>query len=99
MVIDVAPVFGSLNAKTIKELDDNVLITIAGRTKAIAQIPIKDRTYKKIVELFSQSPLIEMDGNGLSKSDSLIKNNQASFKTDGSPNAAIVKEVSIALIL
>ncbi|KAJ4115367.1 hypothetical protein NW768_011219 [Fusarium equiseti] len=94
MVIDVAPVFGTLDAKTVKELDDNVIVIIAGMTKAIAQIPVKDRTYEKIVELFSQSPLVKMDGKGTSKSDSLIKNDQAQFKTDGSPDAAIVKEVA-----
>ena len=94
MVVDVAPVFGKLNAQTIKELDDDLLIIIAGMTKSIAHVPAKDRTYNKVLETFSQSPLVRADGHGISKSDSLIKNDAAQFKTDGSPDAAIVKEVS-----
>ncbi|KAF5632673.1 hypothetical protein F52700_6209 [Fusarium sp. NRRL 52700] len=94
MIVDIGPVFGELNAKTVGTLDDNLLIVIAGMTKSIAKIPVKDRTYEKTVALFSQSPLVQVEGTGVSKSDSLIKQDSAAFHTNGSPDAKIVKEVA-----
>ncbi|RBA17355.1 hypothetical protein FPRO05_02079 [Fusarium proliferatum] len=97
VVVDVGPVFGQLNEQTVGKLDENVQIMIAGMTKSIAGIPIPERTYEKILALFSQSPLVQVHGNGISKSDSLIKQSDSEFKTDGSPDDKIVQEVSAYL--
>ncbi|QGI77199.1 hypothetical protein CEK25_003928 [Fusarium fujikuroi] len=94
VIVDVGPVFGQLNEQTVGKLDENVQIMIAGMTKSIAGIPIPERTYEKILALFSQSPLVQVHGNGISKSDSLIKQSDSEFKTDGSPDDKIVQEVA-----
>ncbi|KAG4252837.1 hypothetical protein FPRO03_08286 [Fusarium proliferatum] len=94
VIVDVGPVFGQLNEQTVGKLDENVQIMIAGMTKSIAGIPIPERTYEKILALFSQSPLVQVHGNGISKSDSLIKQSDSEFRTDGSPDDKIVQEVA-----
>lgn len=92
MVVNVGLVFGKLNAQTVGDLDEDVLITIASMTKDIAKVPIPKRTYDNISLLFSQRPLVQALGDDISRADSLIKEDDAALNTNGS---LIVQDVSI----
>ncbi|KAF5632674.1 hypothetical protein F52700_6210 [Fusarium sp. NRRL 52700] len=90
----LAPSFGTLNGDTIKKLDDEMKIMIVGLTKALAKLPANQRSWDTIVSLCAQNPLLAPLDEGVSRSDSLIKNSSGDFKTDGSPDSGIVKEVN-----
>lgn len=78
----------------MKELDDELQIMIAGTMKTLAKIPDQDRSWDKLMSALLQNPLMEPDGPPIFKADSLSKGDTNVFKVDGSPDSAIVREVS-----
>ena len=90
---DLAPAFGKLNSTSLQALDDELKIMIAGLTKQIGKIPSKNRTWESVVELCIQSDFLQGFGDEIARSDKLIKSSTSDFRTNGSPNDIIVKEV------
>jgi hypothetical protein len=74
-------------------------IMILGLTKDLAQLSPKERTWKALVSKGAQNPLLAPLDDGVMKTDSLIKRSSSDFKTDGSPDDSIVKEVSLSVVI
>lgn len=87
--------FGKLTKESVKMMDEKLKILIAGTVRELQKIPSDQLSWDKVVSIFNQNSLMERMGNSeINKSDKLIKDRGTSaFKCDGSPDAAIVKEV------
>lgn len=93
--LDLAPSYGSLNSEAIKKMDDELKIMIAGTMKDLGKVPQNERNWDKVISVFMQNPLLEPHSDPqVFRADKVIKNSSGDFKFDGSPNAAIVQEVS-----
>ena len=90
---ELAPSFGKLNSETIKKLDDEMKIMILGLTKDLAKLKPEQRTWEALISKCAQNPLLAPLDDGVTVADSLIKSSSNFFKTDGSPDDGIVREV------
>lgn len=90
---DLAPSFGELSSETVQEIDDELKVMIFSLTKQLANLPPGERTWDHIVSLCAQSPLLEALDDRAWRSDNFIQ--ETDFKTDGSPDASMVKEVCL----
>jgi hypothetical protein len=92
---NLAASFGKLNKESVKMMDEKLKILIAGTVRELQKLPSDQLSWDKVVSIFNQNSLMERMGNSeINKSDKLIKDRGTSaFKFDGSPDAAIVKEV------
>ncbi|KAF9271050.1 hypothetical protein BGZ68_004329, partial [Mortierella alpina] len=91
---DLAPSFGKLNQASVKDLDEKLKVMIAGTTRAIDRLPANHRSWENITSTIAQNSLLQPLDDGIAKSDKLIKDGGTNFfKTDGSPDPTIVKEV------
>jgi hypothetical protein len=93
LIVGLAPDYNNLDRKSIKMLDDNLKVMIAGTVKATAMIPPSERSWDRIVSAMMQCPLIEPAGVAVQRTDSLVKSGTDVVKFDGSPDSAIVGEV------
>ncbi|CAM9204320.1 unnamed protein product, partial [Choristocarpus tenellus] len=93
LVFALAPSFGQLNSQSVKTMDDELKVIIAGTTRLIAKL--KDKSWQNVIGALTQNSLLEpMNESEISRSDKLIKDGGTSaFKFDGSPDSTIVKEV------
>jgi fructose-1,6-bisphosphatase/sedoheptulose 1,7-bisphosphatase-like protein len=89
----LAPSFGTLTSTSVKALDDNLKVMIAGTMRALAQVPVQQRSWEKIVSVMMQNPLIEPDAASIYHADKLLKEETNFFKVDGSPDQDVVKGV------
>lgn len=91
----LAASFGTLTKDSVKLMDEKLLILIAGTIRELQKIPSNELSWDKVISIFSQNSLMERVGNSeINKTDKLIKDyGTSAFKFDGSPDAAIVKEV------
>jgi len=90
----LAPSYGTLTSEAVKAMDEHLKIIIAGTTNALAKVT--DKSWENIVSTLQQNTLIEPMDDGLETSDKLIKDyGTSAFKTDGSPDQTIVKEVTV----
>jgi hypothetical protein len=92
----LAPSYGTLDKESIKMLDDNLKVMIAGTLRALEfrqkQGPL---FWDDLLLALMQNSLLELADDGkVDRADRLIKEGTNVFKFDGSPDAAIVKEVS-----
>ena len=87
----LAPSYGALTSDAIKDLDEDLKIMIAGTMKLLAKHT--DRSWQGVLSTMMQNPFIEPDGATIERSEMLIKNSASDFKFDGSPDAAVVREV------
>lgn len=87
--------YGKLNSESIKMMDEKLKVLISGTVRALKAIPKDQLSWEKVQSVFSQNPLMERVGNSeIRRSDKIIKNRGVSaFKFDGSPDAAIVREI------
>ena len=92
---NLAASFGTLNKESVKMMDEKLKILIAGTVRELQNIPTYKLAWDKVVSIFNQNSLMERIGQSeINNSDKLIKDRGTSaFKFDGSPDAAIVKEV------
>ncbi|KAF9080337.1 hypothetical protein BGX27_005521 [Mortierella sp. AM989] len=91
---DLAPSFGKLNKDSLKGLDNELKVMIAGTTRAIERLPTNQRTWENVTSTLAQNSLLKPLDDGIAKSDKLIKDYGSSFfKFDGSPDPSIVREV------
>ena len=89
----LAPDYNNLDRESIKMLDDNLKVMIAGTVKAIAMIPPSKRSWDRIVSAMMQCSLLEPAGVAVQRTDSLVKSGTDVVKFDGSPDSVIVREV------
>ncbi|KAF3069754.1 hypothetical protein GL218_07868 [Daldinia childiae] len=94
LTVKLAPAYGDLNNESIKTIDERLKVMIAGAVKTIDKIAPTERTWDRVVGAMMQCPLMEPDGEAIKRTDKLIKSGINVFKFDGSPDIAIVKEVS-----
>ncbi|KAJ6568538.1 hypothetical protein B0H19DRAFT_1065364 [Mycena capillaripes] len=91
--LNLAPSFGELASNSVKDLDDELKIMIAGTMRSIAQVPAPQRSWEKILEVMMQNPLLEPEAFGTSRADKFVKEEVDFFKLDGSPDSLSVREV------
>jgi len=91
--VDLAPSFGELNQESVKMMDDELKIMISGTLHLLEKIPPKERTWDKVMSTMMQASLLEPSDGKVDRVDKLLKSGVNVFKFDGSPDAAIVKEV------
>lgn len=95
LTVALAPSYGELTKSSIKSIDEDLKVMIAGTVKTLANIPSSERTWDKIVSTMMQCSIVEPAGEAITRADALIKSGTNVFKFDGSPDVAIVKEVFI----
>ncbi|BBN18732.1 hypothetical protein MPTK1_8g05000 [Marchantia polymorpha subsp. ruderalis] len=88
---DLAPSYGKLTSDSVKALDENLKIMIAGTLTTIGKLT--DKSWKSVLGTMMQHPLLEPDSAEVARADKLIKASSSAFKFDGSPDAQIVREV------
>ncbi|KAJ7476511.1 hypothetical protein FB451DRAFT_1460612 [Mycena latifolia] len=91
--LKLAPSFGELTSASVKDLDDQLKIMIAATMRALAKVPVQQRSWETILGVMMQNPLLEPEMSGISRADRLVKEETNVFKVDGSPDANIVREV------
>jgi len=90
----LAPSFGTLNKDSVLTMDNGLKVILSGTLRTLRNIPEGDRTWDTIMQAVRQNALLETTPpDEVTRVDSLIKEGQYTFKFDGSPDAAIVKEV------
>lgn len=91
---DLAPAYGTITKESVQELDDHLKVMISGTLRTLKSIPEGQRDWDKIMDTLMQTSILELDTQGqVDRTDSFIKRGQHVFRFDGSPDAAIVKEV------
>ncbi|BBN08865.1 hypothetical protein MPTK1_4g15100 [Marchantia polymorpha subsp. ruderalis] len=88
---NLAPSYGDLTSDSVKALDENLKIMIAGTLITIGKLA--DKSWKSILSTMMQHELLEPFHKEVARSDKLIKESSSDFKFDGSPDALIVREV------
>jgi len=94
--LSLAPSYGpegKLTSAAVKTMDDHLKIMIAATMKSLSQLKPEDRSWDRVMSNMMQNPLLEPSTDALNRADKLIKHEAHNFKFDGSPDAAIVKEV------
>lgn len=90
---DLAPAFGNLNSSTIQEMDDQLKIMIAAAMMQLTKV--RERSWPDVVTTMVQTFLLEPEGNIVARTEKLIKEGTAAFKSDGTYDGDIVGEVRI----
>ncbi|OBZ69817.1 hypothetical protein A0H81_10529 [Grifola frondosa] len=96
LTIKLAPSFGTLDASSIKDLDEELKVMIAGTHRALADIPPQQRTFDKVVEICLKNAVLEMDTNPsfcVDKTDYMTKADTDYFKLARRKDKRVVEEV------
>ncbi|KAJ7827804.1 hypothetical protein B0H13DRAFT_2680337 [Mycena leptocephala] len=92
----LAPSFGTLTRESIKGMDEQLKIMIAGTHRELEKVPAKDRSWDKVISVFMQNPLIEpvetLTAN-IVRADKLIKVGSNFFKVERQYDDGVVREV------
>ncbi|KAH9886198.1 hypothetical protein C8Q73DRAFT_282765 [Cubamyces lactineus] len=94
--LDLAPSFGKLTQESVKSMDKELKVMIAGTMHALEKERKKGEgiPWETVVSVMTQNPLLEPNGDEIVRSDKLIKEGHGLFKFDGSPDQAIVEQVN-----
>ncbi|SCV30712.1 uncharacterized protein FFB14_03188 [Fusarium fujikuroi] len=91
---DLAPSFGK-DGQDLKEsmraIDDRLKIMVAATMMTLARQ--NDKSWDAVVRTMMQNEIAMPDGEGIARSDTLVRNSLNDFKFDGGPDASIVREV------
>ena len=86
--------FGKLNKNSVKAMDENMKVMIAGTMRALRKAsgngPL---TWDKVMATMSQCPVLEAADGKVDRSGHLYKDSKAWFRLDHSPREGIVQEV------
>eukprot|EP01023_Acetabularia_acetabulum_P032639 TRINITY_DN304_c0_g1_i1.p1 TRINITY_DN304_c0_g1~~TRINITY_DN304_c0_g1_i1.p1 ORF type:complete len:280 (-),score=70.01 TRINITY_DN304_c0_g1_i1:445-1284(-) len=92
--VGLAPSFGTLDKESVKMMDDELKVMIAGVTRAIAKLDPNSRSWDNVISLLNQNSLIQQVADSeITRSDKLIKDGTNYFKFDGSADLDTVREV------
>ncbi|KAF5708865.1 hypothetical protein FGLOB1_6235 [Fusarium globosum] len=90
----LAPSFGK-DGQDLKEsmraIDDRLKIMVAATMMTLARQ--NDKSWDAVVRTMMQNEIAMPDGEGIARSDTLVRNSLNDFKFDGGPDASIVREV------
>lgn len=88
--VNLAPSFGKLESVAVR-----AEIILAHIQKILGNIPAEERSWERVMSIMDNDSLLEPAGEqAVVRTDSLAHRGTNVFKFDGSPDAAIVKEVS-----
>lgn len=89
---NLAASYGTLTSASIKELDENLKVMIAGTLRKMGKLP--DYNWDTVVSCMMQNPLLErIEDSLIHRADKLIKKGSNFFKFSGEPDQTIVREV------
>ncbi|KAL2886819.1 hypothetical protein HOO65_060649 [Ceratocystis lukuohia] len=71
--VDLAPSYGGLSKESIKLLDSNLKVMIAGTVRMIKKIPPSQRKWKTIEQAFTENNLVESSGEPVHRKNMLLK--------------------------
>ena len=85
--------YGKLNSSTVRDLDDNTKVMIAGAVRKLNKLP--EKTWDSAISSMMQNPVIEAVPDGaVNRSDKVIKNGAGDFMVPGGdPNPTTFEEV------
>ncbi|KAJ7083765.1 hypothetical protein C8R44DRAFT_753330 [Mycena epipterygia] len=89
----LAPSFGELTSTSVKDLDNELKIMIAGTMRTLDKAPVQQRSWERVLEIMMENPLLEPEASGISRTDKFLKEETNVFKLDGSPDPNIAREV------
>ncbi|KAL1900762.1 hypothetical protein Cpir12675_000776 [Ceratocystis pirilliformis] len=89
--VDLAPSYGGLSKESIKLLDSNLKVMIAGTVRMIKKIPPSQRKWKTIEQAFTEKNHVESSGEPVHRKDMLLKKEVHAFKMSGAADVDIVK--------
>ncbi|KAF8206651.1 hypothetical protein K438DRAFT_1962983 [Mycena galopus ATCC 62051] len=92
----LAPSFGNLTRESIKAMDEQLKIMIAGTNRELEKTPAEERTWDKIIAILMQNPLIEPVDTptaNIVRADKLIKQDSNWFKVDRHKDDGVAREV------
>ncbi|KAI0039878.1 hypothetical protein FA95DRAFT_969147 [Auriscalpium vulgare] len=93
--LDLAPSLGTLTKDSMIMMDDKLKVLIAGMMRELAKLKlVTNLSWEQVVSVCMQDPLMEPFDEPISKKDNFTKEGKHAFKFDGSPDPAIVQEVS-----
>lgn len=88
---DLAPAFGKLDKATIREMDDQLKVMIAGAMMQLTKV--RERSWQDVVAAMVQNMLLEPEGDVVTRAEQLTKDGTEEFKSDG-----IVLEVRVHFV-
>lgn len=91
----LASSFGSLDRESIKLMNDQLKIMIAGTTRTISKMPPQDRTWNQVVSTLKLNPHVEPAGDEIVREDNLIKTGWNIFRVGSSRDPVVIREVNI----
>ncbi|KAI0740170.1 hypothetical protein C8Q76DRAFT_790639 [Earliella scabrosa] len=94
--VDLAPSFGTLNQQSVKEMDEELKVMIAGTVRLLESHRERNRNpmdWETINSLFMQNPLLEPVDAPVLRSEKLIKADKSFFKFNETPSRSVVEEV------
>ena len=88
----LAASYGTLTSESIKELDKELKVMIAGTLRKMEKLP--DYKWETVVSCMMQNPLLErMEDSLIHRADKLIKKGSNFFKFSREPDKTVVREV------
>lgn len=81
----------------MRAIDDRLKIMVAATMMTLSRQ--NDKSWDAIVRTMMQNEIAIPDGEGIARSDTLVRNNLNDFKFDGGPDASIVKEVRFTILI
>lgn len=89
---NLAASYGTLTSESIKELDEQLKVMIAGTLRKMEKLP--DYKWETVVSCMMQNPLLErIEDSLIHRADKLIKKGSNFFKFSGKPDPTVVREV------
>ncbi|KKF93481.1 hypothetical protein CFO_g4167 [Ceratocystis platani] len=87
--VDLAPSYGGLSKESIKLLDSNLKVMIAGTVRMIKKIPPSQRKWKTIEQAFTENNLVESSGEPVHRKNMLLKKEVHAFKMSGAADVKL----------
>lgn len=96
--VGLAPSYGELTAESVKQLDEKLKVAISATLRALAEVPLAQRTWEKILVTMLQNSVLEADNDIHYRSDKhLLPSKVRLFQFDRTHNAAVVEAVCALL--
>lgn len=81
----------------MRAIDDRLKIMVAATMMTLSRQ--NDKSWDAVVRTMMQNEIAIPDGEGIARSDTLVRNSLNGFKFDGGPDASIVREVRFTILI